>query len=158
VGANLDTGNAFWTLEDPMDVIETLGPVALCSSLRDAMVWEAPEGATMQWTAAGEGLLDWRAIADRWRALCPRTPVIIETISGNPRTFAYRQPGFWDHYDRRPEKLARFEALAKRGKPIPAFKAPAGPEGRVATQNFQRAELERSLAHLRTAVGLGRRA
>ena len=84
--------------------------------------------------------------------------MIIETISGNPRTFAYRQPGFWDHYDRRPEKLARFEALAKRGKPIPAFKAPAGAEGRTATQNFQRAELERSLAHLRTQVGLGRRA
>ena len=158
VGANLDTGNAFWTLEDPMDVLETLGPVALCSSLRDAMVWEAPDGATMQWTAAGEGLLDWRALADRWRALCPRTPVIIETISGNPRTFAYRQPSFWEHYDRRPEKLARFEALAKRGKPIPAFKAPAGPDGRAATQNFQRAELERSLAYLRTTIGLGGRA
>ena len=71
VGANLDTGNAIWTLEDPMDVLETLGPVALCSSLRDAMVWEAPDGATMQWTAAGEGLLDWRAIADRVPVIAP---------------------------------------------------------------------------------------
>jgi hypothetical protein len=121
------------------------------------MVWEAPDGATVQWTAAGEGLTDWGALAGRWRALCPRTPIFIETISGNPRTFAYRQPGFWDHYDRRPEKLARFEALAKRGTPIPAFKAPAGPEGRPATQAFQRGELERSLTYLRTQIGLGLR-
>lgn len=42
VGANIDSGNAIWTLEDPMDVLETLGPVTLCSSLRDDMAWRRP--------------------------------------------------------------------------------------------------------------------
>jgi sugar phosphate isomerase/epimerase len=155
VGANIDSGNAAWTLEDPMDVLENLGPVTICSSLRDAMVWETPDGAAVQWTAAGEGLIDWKAYVARWSELCPTAPITIETISGGPRMFAYKKPEFWQHYDRRPAALARFEALAKRGRAIPAFKAPPGPEGRKATQDFQKAELEKSITFLREKIGLG---
>lgn len=159
VGANIDSGNAVWTLEDPMDVLETLGPVTLCSSLRDSMVWETPEGANVQWTAAGDGLIDWKKWAARWAQLCPQVPIMIETISGGPRQFPYKQAEFWKHYDRRPDKLAKFEALAKRGKPIAAFKAPADPKDRAAAQQaHQRAELEKSLSYLRREIGLGVRA
>ena len=159
VGANIDSGNAVWTLEDPHDVLETLGPVTLCSSLRDDMVWETPEGAAVQWTAAGDGLIDWKKYAARWAQLCPNVPIIIETISGGPREFKYKQPEFWQHYDKRPDKLAKFEALAKRGKKIPpAFTPPADPKDRpAATQAFQKAELEKSLAYLRKEIGLGRK-
>jgi sugar phosphate isomerase/epimerase len=158
VGANIDSGNAAWTLEDPMDVLETLGPVTLCSSLRDSMIWETPEGAAVQWTAAGAGLMDWKKYAARWSQLCPKTPIMIETISGGPRMFPYKKPEFWAHYDKRPEKLAKFEALAKRGHQIPAFKAPAGPEKEKATQDFQKSEIEKSIAYLRREIGLGVRA
>ena len=44
VGCNFDSGNAAWTLEDPMDAFETLGPVTICSSLRDQQIWDTPEG------------------------------------------------------------------------------------------------------------------
>lgn len=157
VGANIDSGNAAWTLEDPHDVLETLGPVTLCSSLRDEMIWETPDGATVQWTAAGDGLIDWKRYAARWAQLCPKVPIMIETISGGPREFKYKQPEFWQHYDKRPDKLAKFEALAKRGKPIPvAFKPPADPKDRpAATQAFQKADLEKSLSYLRREIGLG---
>jgi sugar phosphate isomerase/epimerase len=155
VGANIDTGNALWTLEDPMDVLETLGPVTICSSLRDGMVWETPDGASVQWTASGEGLMDWRKFSARWAQLCPNVPIMIETISGGPRNFPYKSAEFWQHYDKRPDKLAKFEALAKRGKPLPVFKAPAGPEGRTASQAHQKGEIERSLAYLRKEIGLG---
>ena len=155
VGANIDSGNAAWTLEDPMDVLETLGPVTICSSLRDDMIWETPEGAAVQWTAAGDGLIDWKKYAARWAQLCPSVPIMIETISGSQRTFPYKQPEFWKYYDRRPAALARFEALAKRGHPLQPFKAPAGPEGKQVTQDFQKAEIEKSIAYLRREVGLG---
>lgn len=159
VGANLDSGNAVWTLEDPMDVLETLGSVTLCSSLRDCMVWEVPEGAAVQWTAAGDGLIDWRQWAARWRVLCPKVPIMIETISGGPRVFPYKQADFWKHYDRRPEKLAKFETLAKRGRQIAAFKAPSDPKERAAAQQkFQKSEVEKSIAYLRNEIGLGLRA
>ncbi|MGH7957818.1 MAG: hypothetical protein ACREH8_12535 [Opitutaceae bacterium] len=88
VGANIDSGNAAWTLEDPLDALETLGPVTICSSLRDEMVWETPEGAAVQWTAVGDGLIDWKAYVQRWRQLCPSVPVMIETISAEARHVA----------------------------------------------------------------------
>ncbi len=155
VGCNIDSGNAVWTLEDPMDVLENLGPVTICSSLRDDMVWATPEGAITQWTAAGEGLIDWKAYAARWSELCPAVPLMFETISGGQKVFPYRQTEFWQHYDRRPAALAKFEALAKRGHPLAPFKAPPGEEGKKATQDFQRAELERTIAYMRGQIGVG---
>lgn len=155
VGCNIDSGNAAWTLEDPMDVLETLGPVTICSSLRDDMVWDVPEGAAVQWTAAGEGQIDWKKLAARWKELCPTVPIMIETISGAQRTFPYKNPDFWKYYDKRPDKLAKFEALARKGKPLTPFKAPPGEEGRKATQAFQKAEIEKSIAYLRNEIGLG---
>ena len=158
VGANIDSGNAAWTLEDPMDVLENLGPYTICSSLRDEQIWDTPEGAAVQWTAAGEGVIDWEKYAARWAELCPQVPIMIETISGSQRTFPYKQPDFWKHYDRRPEALARFEALAKRGHALQPFKAPPGLEGKTVTQEFQKAELARSISYLRTTIGLGLKA
>ena len=158
VGCNIDSGNAAWTLEDPMDVLETLGPVTICSSLRDQQIWDTPEGAAVQWTAVGDGLIDWKAYAARWAQLCPKVPIMIETISGAQRVFPYKQPDFWKFYDKRPDKLAKFEALAKRGKPLTAFKAPAGPEGKQVTQDYQKAEIAKSIAYLRKEIGLGLRA
>ena len=158
VGANLDSGNAVWTLEDPDDVLETLGPVTICSSLRDSMIWEAPEGAVVQWTACGEGLMDWKKYSARWAQLCPKVPIMIETISGSQRTFAYKKPEFWQHYDKRADKLAKFEALAKRGRPLVAFKNPADPQERTRVQQaFQKSEIEKSIAYLRREIGLGMR-
>jgi sugar phosphate isomerase/epimerase len=155
VGCNIDSGNAAWTLEDPMDVLETLGPVTICSSLRDQQIWSTPEGAVVQWTACGDGLIDWKVYAARWVQLCPKVPIMIETISGAQRAFPYKQPDFWKFYDKRPDKLAKFEALAARGHPLAAFKAPPGPEGKKITQDFQKSEIEKSITYLRREIGLG---
>ncbi len=155
VGANIDSGNAAWTLEDPLDVLETLGPLTICSSLRDDMIWETPDGAAVQWTACGEGLIDWKKYTARWAELCPAVPIMIETISGFSKNFAYKKDEFWQHYDKRPERLAAFEALAKKGHGIPNFKAPDGTEKKLAEQDYQKGELERSIKYLREQIGLG---
>jgi sugar phosphate isomerase/epimerase len=155
VGANIDSGNAAWTLEDPHDVLENLGQYTICSSLRDDMIWETPDGASVQWTAAGEGLIDWPRYVARWRALCPATPIIIETISGFARNFPYKTEEFWRHYEKRPAALANFEKLAKKGHPLAPFKAPAGDAKKPAEQEYQKAEITRSIEFLRGKLGLG---
>ena len=155
VGVNIDSGNAAWTLEDPQDVLERLGSYTICSSLRDNMIWETPDGAVIAWTAVGEGLIDWKKWVARWSELCPAVPIQIETISGFSRNFAYKQEGFWQHYDKRPEALAKFEALAKSGHPSPPFKPAEGADKKKAEQEFQKAELERSIKYLREQIGLG---
>jgi sugar phosphate isomerase/epimerase len=154
VGVNIDSGNAAWTLEDPMDVLERLGPHTVCSSLRDDMIWKTEDGASIQWTALGEGLLDWKTFVSRWKTLCPNVPFQIETISGFARNFPYKTEAFWQHYDKRPEALAKFEALAAKGHPISAFKA-EGADKKEAERAYQKGEIERSIAFCRTTLGLG---
>jgi sugar phosphate isomerase/epimerase len=155
VGVNIDSGNAAWTLEDPQDVLDTLGHYTICSSLRDNMIWETPDGAAVQWTAAGDGLIDWKAFMARWTQLCPKVPIMIETISGFSRNFPYKNNSFWQNYDKKPEKLAKFEALAKRGRKMESFKAPEGVDRKLADQDYQRAEITRSIKFLRESLGLG---
>jgi sugar phosphate isomerase/epimerase len=160
VGANLDSGNALWTLEDPIDSLERLGPYALTTSLRDSAVWESEKGVRVQWTAMGEGDTDLAAYFERFRELCPGVPVHIETISGFSRELAYLDPAFWKAWPAMPaSSLARFLALAKRGHARDPYKPPADESARAsAEQEYQRGEIERSIRYCREKLSLGRKA
>jgi 3-oxoisoapionate decarboxylase len=155
VGVNLDSGNACWTLEDPIDSLETLGPLAITTSLRDSAIWKTERGARVQWTAMGDGDIDLHAYFARFAELCPGIPVHIETISGGSREFAYLQPDFWKAWPEMPAKrFAQFVALAERGKPREPWSPPQGEERAKAEQAYQRAEIEKSLRYCRT-LGIG---
>ena len=120
------------------------------------MVWMDEAGAQVQWTAIGEGLVDFGAYMDRFAALCPDAPVQLEIISGFARGFPYHDPGFWPPYADVPTPtFARFVALAARGRPLPPFTPPAGADRDAAVQAYQRAELERSLSYCKHVLGLG---
>ncbi|MFM8469183.1 MAG: sugar phosphate isomerase/epimerase family protein [Limisphaerales bacterium] len=154
VGATLDTGNALWALEEPLTALETLGPVTLCTGIRDSYLWETPEGATLQWTPVGTGLVDWPAFFRRFAELCPHSPVIIETISGRPIFLPLLRDFFWDAYPRAtPATLAAMVRLARAGEPREPFNPPAGEGGQRATEQHQLAELERSVRHCRKVFG-----
>jgi 3-oxoisoapionate decarboxylase len=159
VGANMDSGNAMWTLEDPMVSLEILGPYALTTSLRDSAVWESDKGATVQWTAMGDGNLDLKAYFKRFAELCPNVPVHIETISGFNREFPYLQPNFWETFPNMPAKdFAKFVALAKKGTPREGWKAPAGVPREQAEQEYQKNEIEKSIRYCKQELGLGLKA
>jgi sugar phosphate isomerase/epimerase len=154
VGANLDSGNAFWTMEDPLASLEVLGPYAFVTSLRDGVVWESPNGATVQWTTMGAGMVDWKVYLDRFEKLCPGVPVHIETISGLTREIPYLRPEFWSVWPKaRAADFARFVALAKKGAPREARRSTTG----QAEQDFQKAEIEKSIAYFKQ-LGLGPKA
>jgi hypothetical protein len=70
-GAMLDFGNAIWAMEDPKDTIEYLGSHILCASVRDVMLWPTEVGAIFQWTAIGQGLMDFPLYAEMMARLCP---------------------------------------------------------------------------------------
>lgn len=158
VGATVDTGNATWTLEDPLGCVETLAPHVLTSGIRDSMVWEDEKGAVVAWTAVGDGCVDFKPIAQRWAALMPEKPFILEIISGFSRPFSYLEPEFWKPYKEiRAAEFFRFQQLARKGKPIPPFKPAAGVDKAKAEQDYQKAELERSIKYCRETLGMGRR-
>lgn len=148
VGANIDPGNATWVMEDPLRHLEVLGPYVNCSSVRDSMIWESENGATVQWTAIGEGLVDFQKYTQRFSELCPGVPLNIETISGFAKPLPFKKLEYIKElgYDKMPaDDLAAFEALAKKGKPVPPFKAP----NKDADIAYQKGEFERSVAALR---------
>jgi len=162
VGVNFDSGNACWTLEDPVRALENLAPHVATTSLRDTMIWETPAaggnagGVTCQWTAMGEGCTDLEAFFDRFEKACPGVAVHIETISGFPRSFPIYEREFWNLFpDGRAEDLAAFLAVAKRGRPIEPFKPPPGEAKAAAEREYQLAELSRSIAFCRDTLGLG---
>lgn len=159
VGANMDSGNAVWTYEDPLQSLERLGPYAVCTSLRDSAVWESANGATAQWTAMGDGTLDLRAYFKRYAELCPKVPVHIETISGFNRELAYKKPEFKTLWPKMPEgDLEKFIALAKKGRPRAPHANPPGVDRAKAEQDYQRDQVERSIKYCREQLGLGVRA
>jgi sugar phosphate isomerase/epimerase len=153
VGANIDPGNAVWALEEPLAHLEVLGPLTVCSSVRDSMLWEDENGGTVvQWTAVGEGLVDYKAYAKRFAELAPGVPLQVETISGFARTFEHQKDEFWQifpgHQDS--DMFKAWLGMAKRGKKIPSFKAPDGPGKKDAEIAYQKGEVERSFDWLRT--------
>lgn len=150
VGATLDTGNALWALEEPLAALETLGPVTVCTGIRDSYLWETPEGATLQWTSVGTGLVDWPAFFRRFAELCPPAPVILETISGRPIFLPMLRDFFWDAYPRAtPQAMAGMLRLARAGLPREPFAPATGREGKLAEEEFQKAEVERSVRFCR---------
>lgn len=152
VGANIDSGNAVWTMEEPLENLETLAPYVLTSSLRDSAVWESENGATVQWTAMGEGNVDLKTYFKRFAELCPGVPVHIETISGFNREILYLKNDFWNVWPRaRAKDFARFLALAKKGKPREPHKSP----NTEAEQEYQKSEIERSIKYCKEVLGLG---
>jgi len=156
VGANIDSGNACWTLEDPLQNLENLGRYVVTSSLRDSAVWEYEDGAKVQWTAMGDGYMDLKAYFARFAKLCPGVPVHIETISGFARPFPYLKPEFWRPYSTFPAAdFAKFVALAKKGKPFTTIKNPEGKDRNETEQLSQKAEIERSIKYCQQTLGLG---
>ena len=154
VGATMDTGNATWTLEDPMEVLETLGPYTASTGLRDSMVWEYAEGAWVQWVATGDGLVDWKAFFQRFAVLCPGVPANFEVISGIPRNFPYLKESFWKTFPKaRASDFARFVAMAKRGHQI----QPPGRTSGKGEQEAQVADLEKSMKYCKEVLGLGQK-
>lgn len=152
VGANIDPGNAVWALEEPMKHLEVLGPVTICSSVRDSMLWESENGViNVQWTAIGEGLIDFKAYAKRFAELAPGVPLQVETISGFARPFEVTKDDFWTIFPghRDSEMYKAWLDLAKKGKKIESFKAPDGPGKKDAEIAYQKAECERSFTWLK---------
>lgn len=159
VGANMDSGNACWTLEDPLQSLENLGPYAVTTSLRDSAIWEYEDGAMVQWTAMGEGHIDLKKYFERFAVLCPNVPVHIETISGFAKPFPYLKPDFWKPYSTIPAPdFAKFVALAKKGRPFTTIKNLEGKDRNETNQLSQKAELERSIKYCHEVLGLGLKA
>jgi sugar phosphate isomerase/epimerase len=163
VGSCLDTGNPMWVVEDPLLSLEILGPYVVTSHVRDSVVYENPRGASAQWTALGDGIIDFPKFMARYRELCPNAAMQLEIITGRPpQVLPYFEKDFWKAFpNAKAWEFARFVALAKNGRPFTGFmvvedgtKEPR-PEFTAALREQQRVDLERSLEYAKKSLGVG---
>ncbi|MCP4889656.1 MAG: sugar phosphate isomerase/epimerase [Planctomycetaceae bacterium] len=149
-GSMLDPGNAVWVMEDPMKQIQLLGKHVVCTSVRDYMVWETDEGATFQWTAVGDGLLDVPAYVQYLKTMCPAVPLFVESISNSPRPIPFLTSQWWTGFpDTRAADIADFLALCRRGRAMEVEIPPEGMSQKAFDRILQRNEFLKSVGFLR---------
>jgi len=162
VGVCLDSGNSVAVLDDPQVALEALGPYTLTTHTRDAVLFEQPKGAAMQWVALGDGIIDFKQYFSRFRQICPGAGVNLEILTGSPpRQVPYLEPDFWKAYPKTlASDFARYLALVKNGRPFLGAMLIAGRGDRpaayeAALKEQQRYDLERSLEYAKKELGLG---
>jgi hypothetical protein len=152
-----------WVVEDPLVSLEVLAPYVVTSHVRDSAVYEHPRGAAAQWTALGDGSVDFHKFMERYRELCPKAAMQLEIITGRPpQVLPYLEPDFWKAFPKtKASEFARFVALAKNGHPFTGFMvvedgAPQPlPEFTAALREQQRLDLERSFEYAKKSLGAG---
>jgi sugar phosphate isomerase/epimerase len=163
VGACLDTGNPMWVVEDPLVSLEILAPYVVTTHVRDSVVYENPRGASAQWTALGDGIVDFHKFMARYRELCPQAAMQLEIITGRPpQVLPYLEEDFWKAFPKaNAAEFARFVALAKNGRPFTGYMVVEDgatdppPEFKAALREQQRFDLERSLEYAKKSLGAG---
>ena len=165
VGSNLDLGNPTYVMENPLSTLEILGLYAITTHVRDTAVYEHPHGAAVQWTALGDGSIDFKTIVARYKELCSNASFQLEIITGRPpQILSYLDPAFWKTFQGMPaSSFASFIALVKSGRPFEGHMVIEDVEGRAPAPQFQdalvyqqRYDLERSFRYAKEKLGVGK--
>ncbi|MCF8379622.1 MAG: sugar phosphate isomerase/epimerase [Bacteroidales bacterium] len=155
-GAFYDPGNAIYAMEDPMLAMKALGEHIICSQARDVVIWPTNEGATFQWTALGEGMMDFRFYTEFLSLNCPGVPIHIETISNSPRTIPYLRDDYWKGFpDLKATDIIDFLKLVRVGHPVEVAIAPPGADKKAFEMEDQKNEFLKSIKYLREEFGVG---
>ncbi|TWU31811.1 sugar phosphate isomerase/epimerase family protein [Novipirellula artificiosorum] len=157
-GVMLDPGNGLWAMEDPMAHLQALAPHVVCNSLRDYMIWESPEGATFQWTAVGDGLMDVPAYVKTLAKSNPGMPIFVESISNSARPIPFLTEEHWEGYPNlKAKSIVDFLALCRRGHEIGVDEPAEGVDAKKFDQQHQRGEFLKSIEYLRANCRAGLR-
>ena len=155
-GVMIDPGNGLWAMEDPMQHLQSLAPHVVCNSLRDYMVWQSPEGATFQWTAVGEGLMDVPTYVNTLAMSNPGMPVFVESISNSARPIPYLSDEHWKGYpDLKAEDIVDFLKLCRLGHDIDIEQPKAGLDKNEFDRKHQQKEFLKSIEFLRKNCNAG---
>lgn len=155
-GAFYDPGNAIYAMEDPGIALETIKAHILCCQARDVQIWSSEEGAKFQWTAVGEGMMDFKHFTRILSENCPGVPIHVETISNSLRSIPYLEDGYWEGFpDLKAQGMMDFLKLVRRGHPIELARAPDRMDKKAFDREHQKNELLKSISYLRKQCGAG---
>jgi 3-oxoisoapionate decarboxylase len=123
IGVCLDTGNSMALLEDPMEVVETLAPLAITTHFKDMAVEEYERGYRIAEVPLGAGVLDLSRMVRVLRAAHPEIHFNLEMITRDPLDVPCLGDRYWATFpDLSGRDLARTLSYVRAhppGKPLP---------------------------------------
>jgi sugar phosphate isomerase/epimerase len=123
IGVCLDTGNSIALLEDPMEVVESLAPIAFTTHFKDMAVEEYRDGFLLSEVPLGTGILDLPRVIQTVRRSRPDIRLNLEMITRDPLKVPCLSDQYWTTFPDLPGKcLARALALVrsqKTAQPLP---------------------------------------
>jgi sugar phosphate isomerase/epimerase len=138
LGVCLDTGNSMTLLENPMEVVEALAPLAITTHFKDMGVEEYERGFRVAEVPLGEGVLDLPRIVRTLRRARPDIPINLEMITRDPLDVPCLADRYWATFPDLPGRhLARSLAYVRAhppAKPLPRV-ARLGIEERLRTED-----------------------
>ena len=117
VGVCVDTGNNLALLDDPVEAVKALAPLARTVHLKDVGLEEAADGFRMAEVPLGRGCLDLPAMVKALRQANPRVRFQLEMITRDPLSIPCLTEKYWATLGRAPGRdlartLARVKATA----------------------------------------------
>ena len=120
-GVCLDTGNNISLLDDPMDVVETLAPYALCAHVKDMGVARYKDGFLLSEMPFGEGFLNLKGVVASMQQARPKTRITLEMITRNPLEVPCLTDKYWVSF---PDRNGKYLARTLRMVDLSAHKQP----------------------------------
>lgn len=123
VGVTVDTGNNLALLEDPLETVEALAPLAFTVHLKDMGVEECADGFLIAEVPFGQGLLDLPRVVSALRKQRPGIRFNVEMATRDPLRVPCLTERYWATFEQLPAReLARALALVRARKsasPLP---------------------------------------
>ncbi len=158
-GAFFDPGNAIYAMEDPQVAMNAVAENIISCQARDVVIWPSEDGAVFQWTAIGEGLMDFKGYTRFLSEHCPGVPIHVETISNSPRQIPYLKPEYWEGFPELPASgMIDFLNLVRKGHPLEVAEVPPGVDKKTFDIQNQENEFLKSIKYLREECGAGLKA
>lgn len=152
IGVCLDTGNSIALLEDPMEVVETLAPLAFTTHIKDMGVEESRDGFLLAEVPFGTGVLDLPKMVATLRKSRPEVRLIIEMITRDPLSIPCLKESYWPTLEDLPgRQLARTLSWVRNHPPArPLSRVSAlSPDAQLSLEDQNiRSSIEYSRNHL----------
>lgn len=118
IGVTLDFGNSIALMEDPMEVVTTLAPLAVSTHVKDMGVQEYEDGLLLSEVPLGTGILDLNAIVSICRKHNPDITFNLEMITRDPLVVPCLTDDYWSTFSAVGGlDLARTLRMARAHKP-----------------------------------------
>ena len=154
LGVCLDTGNNIALLDDPMDVIAKLAPLAVTTHFKNMAVKEYADGFLLSEVPLGHGILDLAQVVDRIRKARPRARLNLEMITRDPLKVPCLTDQYWVTFpERNGVCLARTLSLVHDHLPAEPLPHVLGLE-EGARRRQEEDNVKQCLAYAREKLGL----